>query len=45
MINAINEVEGVADVIRLDVNRKTGTNYSSTVFTKNLYTKKCYLGS
>ena len=31
MINAINEVEGVADVIRLDVNRKTGTNYSSTV--------------
>ena len=32
LINIVNETEGVADVIRFDVARKTGTNYSSTVY-------------
>ena len=33
--NAINEVEGVADVIRLVLKRKTGGDYSSTVYNLN----------
>jgi len=33
--NAINEVEGVADVIRLFLKRKTGADYSSTVYNLN----------
>ena len=32
LINAANEVDGVADIVRMDVARKTGANYSSTVY-------------
>lgn len=35
LTNVLNEAEGVADVIRMYVQRKTGTNYSSTVYNLN----------
>ena len=35
LINAANEVEGVADIVRMNIARKTGTNYSSTIYNIN----------
>jgi hypothetical protein len=35
LINAANEVDGVADIIRMDLTRKTGANYSSTIYNLN----------
>lgn len=35
MTNAINEVPGIADVVKFTVARKTGANYSSTIFDVN----------
>ena len=35
LVNVINETEGVADVIRIFLERKTGVDYSSTVYNLN----------